>query len=61
MTSSVYWTNLFPDSFKPSSYISEMLWIHYRDVFEELQSGVKILELALLKYTGPGDEWVKKF
>ena len=60
-TSSVYLTNLVPDSFKLFSNISEMLWTPYRDIFEELQSGVKTLGLKLSTCTGPGDEWVKSF
>ena len=60
-TSSVYLTNLVPDSFKLFSNISEMLWTPYRDIFEELQSGVKTLGLKLSRCTGPGDEWVKSF
>lgn len=61
MTSSVYLTNLVPDSFKPFSNISEMLWTPYRDIFEELQCGVKKLGLKLSKCTGSGDEWIKSF
>ena len=60
-TSSVYLTDLFPDSFKSSSNTSEMLWTPLRDIFDELHIGVKTLGHTLFNYTGPRNEWVKKF